>query len=84
MVRYFYSWIPPVIVATVVLLSLPPLGLIALIVFLAVALAALGALALAIVAAPYLLVRSLERRWRGRGVSHRSVTTLSLTERKRT
>ena len=52
MVRYFYAWTPLVIVGTVVLLSLPWLGLIALVVFALVALAALAALAWAIVFVP--------------------------------
>jgi hypothetical protein len=67
MVRYFYLWTPLVIVGTVVLLSAPWLGLIALtIVSLVslVALVALAALTWATVAAPYLLIRSLDRRWR--------------------
>jgi hypothetical protein len=45
MVRYFYAWTPLVIVGTVVLLSLPWLGLIALMIASLVALAALAALA---------------------------------------
>src|SRR5262249_49759046 len=46
MVRYFYAWTPLVIVGTVVFLSLPWLGLIALMI---VSLAALAAVAYAIV-----------------------------------
>ena len=63
MVRYFYAWTPLVIVATLVLLSAPWLGLIALIV---VSLVALPALALALVVAPYLLVHAISRSWQGR------------------
>jgi hypothetical protein len=63
MVRYFYAWTPLVIVATLVLLSAPWLGLIALIV---VSLVALPALALALVVAPYLLVHAISRSWRDR------------------
>lgn len=83
MLRYFYSWTPLVIVGTVVLLSLPWLGLIAFMVFALVALAALAALAWAIVAAPYLLIRSVGRRWQWRSVAHQPRAALSLAERKR-
>ena len=70
MVRYFYALTPLVIVGTVFILSLPWLGLAALLVFALVALAALAALAWAIVVAPYLLVRSVARRWHGRSVAY--------------
>jgi len=83
MVRYFYAWTPLVIVGTVVLLSLPWLGLIALMIFALVALVALAALAGAIVAAPYLLIRSIGRRWHGRSVAHQPSAALSLAERER-
>jgi hypothetical protein len=63
MVRYFYLWTPLVIVGTVVLLSLPWLGLIALMV---VALVALLVLALALVVVPYLLIQAISRRWQSR------------------
>jgi hypothetical protein len=62
MSTYFYKWIPLVIVGAVVLLSLPWLGLIALII---VALVALPALAFAIVYVPYLLIRAIGRSWQG-------------------
>ena len=65
MVRYFYAWTPLVIVGTVVLLSLPWLGLIALMIFSLVALVALAALAWAIVVVPYMLGRAISRRWQG-------------------
>jgi hypothetical protein len=59
MVGYFCTWGAPLVIAgTVVLLALPWLGLIALFVF---ALAVLAALTGAIVAAPYLLGRSVYR-----------------------
>jgi hypothetical protein len=64
MVRYFYGLTPLVIVTGVLFLSIPWLGLFALAVVALVGLATLAALAWAIVAAPYLLVRSLDRRWR--------------------
>jgi membrane protein implicated in regulation of membrane protease activity len=60
MVRYFYSWAPLFIVATIFFLALPWLGLIAVMV---VALVALPTLALAIFVAPYMLVRALVRHW---------------------
>jgi hypothetical protein len=51
MVRYFYAWTPLTIVAAVVFLALPWLGLIALMVVAFLALGALASLALAIVSA---------------------------------
>ena len=83
MVRYFYAWTPFVIVGTVVLLTLPWLGLIALMVFALVALVSVAALALAIVASPYLLIRSISRRWQARSVVHQPSPALSLAERER-
>ena len=70
MVRYFYAWMPLVIVGTVVLLSLPWLGLIALVIFSLVALAALAALAWAIVFVPYMLGRAISRHWQGGSGAH--------------
>ena len=83
MVRYFYAWTPFVIVGTVVLLTLPWLGLIALMVFALVALVSVAALAFAIVASPYLLIRSISRRWQARSVVHQPSPALSLAERER-
>jgi len=83
MVRYFYSWAPLVIVGTVVFLTLPWLGLIALMAFALVAIAVLATLVWAIVAAPYVLIRSIGRRWHGRGLGHEPSAALSLAERKR-
>lgn len=60
MLRYFYAWTPLVIVAAIVLLSLPWLGLIALMV---ATLLTLLALAGALVYAPYMLVQAISRRW---------------------
>jgi hypothetical protein len=62
MLSYFYKWTPFVLVGAVILLSLPWLGLIALII---VSLVALPALALAIVYVPYLLIRAIRRSWQG-------------------
>ena len=64
--RYLYAWTPPVIVGTVVLLSLPWLGLIALMIFSLVALGALAAFAWAIVFVPYTFGRAISRRRRER------------------
>jgi hypothetical protein len=84
MVRYFYALTPLVIVGTVVLLSLPWLGLVALMILALVALGAVGALAWAIVAAPYLLIRSIGRRWHGRSVAaHQPSAALSLADGER-
>jgi hypothetical protein len=66
MVRYFYSWTPLAIITSVVLLSLPWLGLIAAMI---VALAALAALAWATVYMPYVAMRAISRRWQGWSVA---------------
>jgi hypothetical protein len=58
MVRYFYKWTPLVLVGAVVLLSLPWLGLIALMI---VSLVALAALAFAVVFVPYWFIRAISR-----------------------
>lgn len=81
MVRYLYAWTPLVIVGTVVLLSLPWLGLIALAIFSLFALAALAALAWAIVFLPYTFGQAISRRWRERSGASQS-TALALAERK--
>jgi hypothetical protein len=65
MVRYFYAWIPVVAVGTLVILSLPWLGLIALIVVMPLVLGALAALAWAIVAVPYRLGLAISHHWHG-------------------
>ena len=62
MVRYFYAWTPLVIVTAISVLSMPWLGLIALMV---VTLVGLPLLALALLVAPYLLVRAIVRSARG-------------------
>jgi membrane protein implicated in regulation of membrane protease activity len=81
MVRYFYAWTPLVIVGAVVLLSLPYLGLIALMIaalIALVALVALAALASAAVFAPYMLSRTISRRWHSRSdASPRTAEALS-------
>jgi hypothetical protein len=83
MVRYFYAWTPLVIVGTVVLLSLPWLGLIALMVVSLVALAALAALAWAIVSVTSMLSRAISRRWHIRsGASPRTEAALSPARRQ--
>ena len=78
MVRYFYAWTPLVIVGMVVLLSMPWLGLIALMIVAMVALVALAALAWAVVFLPYTLGRAISRGWRARsGASPRTAAALS-------
>ena len=78
MVRYFYAWTPLVIVGTVVLLSMPWLGLIALMILSLVALGALAALAWAIAFVPYTVSRAIGRHWRSRsGASPRPAPALS-------
>src|SRR5438128_11748478 len=79
MVRYFYAWIPVVTVGTLVILSLPWLGLIALIVVTALVLGALAALALAIVAVVYSLGGAISRRRHGAHAQlHASPTRLRI------
>ena len=83
MVSYFYAWTPVVIVGTVVLLSLPWLGLIALMIVALLALGALAALAWAIVFVPYMLSRAISRRLHLRSsASLRTAPALSSAERQ--
>lgn len=74
MVRYFYAWTPLVIVAGIVVLSLPWLGLIALMV---ATLVTLLALAGALVYAPYMLVQAISRRWQVQSAGPRPAPVLS-------
>lgn len=80
MVRYFITWVPFVIAATLVLLALPWLGLIALMVFVLAAFAGLAALVWAIVAAPVALGRAIGLLTRGHDVVDRPQPVLSLVE----
>ena len=83
MVRYFYAWTPLVIVAAVFILSMPWLGLFALMIGAIVALGALAALAWAVAFVPYMLSRAIRRRWHMRsGASPRTAPTLSLARRE--
>ena len=60
---YALEWSPPAVVVGLVALAIvPPLAMIALMVVLLAAVAGLVALAGAVVAAPYLLARSVHRR----------------------
>jgi hypothetical protein len=80
MVRYFYAWTPLVIVAAIVLLSMPWLGLVALMI---VALVALAALVWAVVYVPYMLSRAISRRWHMRiGASPRTAPALAPARRQ--
>jgi len=82
MLRYFYAWTPLVLVATIVLLALPWLGLIALII---VSLVAVPALAFATVVAPYLLVQAIARRLQDRHTpSRRPAVVLAPTAQRPT
>jgi hypothetical protein len=63
MVRYFYACTPLFIVGTICILSLPWLGLIALMI---VSLVALPAFAFVLVFVPYMLVRAITGGWHGR------------------
>jgi cell division protein FtsW (lipid II flippase) len=80
MVRYFYAWTPLVVVGAVVLLSLPWLGLFALMIATIAALAALAALAWALVAAPLAVGRAIGHRWHGRSAAPQPSPALSLAE----
>ena len=83
MVRYFYAWTPLVIVGTVVLLSLPWLGLIALMIVSLAAVVALAALAWATVFVPYRLSRAISRSWHShRRASSRTAAALSPARRQ--
>ena len=78
MFEYFYAFGPLVIVGTVLLLSLPWLGLIALMFVALVALAALAALAWATIFVPYMFGRAISRRWHSRTcASPRTAAALS-------
>jgi hypothetical protein len=77
MVRYWYSLPPLVVVLTVIPLALPWLGLIALMLFALIALAALGALAWGIVYVPHTVVRMVGRRRQSRSGTRRQQATLS-------
>jgi phosphate/sulfate permease len=80
MLRYFYKWTPLIIVGTVVLLSLPWLGLIALII---VSLVALPALAFAVAYVPYMLIRTISRSLQGASGSRtRSAPVLTSATRQ--
>jgi hypothetical protein len=80
--RYFYAWTPLVLIGAVVLLSLPWLGLIALMVFALAIVALLVALVWAIVAAPIAVGHAIGRRWRERGHVGRPRAGLSRPERE--
>jgi uncharacterized OsmC-like protein len=78
MVRYFYGWTPLVIVAAIFLLSMPWLGLIALMIVAIVAVGALASLAWAVVFVPYTVSRTISRRLHIRsGASRRTAPALS-------
>ena len=66
MVRYFYAWTTLVIVTAVFILSMPWLGLIALMIVAIFAFVGLAALASAVVFVPYRLSRAIGRRWHTR------------------
>jgi ABC-type transport system involved in cytochrome bd biosynthesis fused ATPase/permease subunit len=83
MVRYFYAWGPFFIVGTVLLLSLPWLGFIALMFAALIALLALAALGWATLVVPYKLTRAISRHWRDRtSASPRTTAALSPARRQ--
>ena len=78
--RCIYASTPLVVVGTLVLLSLPWLGLIALMIVAPVVLVALGAFAWAFVFVPYVLSRAIGRLWQMRGEPNSRTAALSPTE----
>lgn len=73
MVRYFYAWTPLFIVGTVVLLSLPWLGVIALMLVAFVLLVALAALGYATASAVRELSGAISHRWHGRSAARQGM-----------
>jgi hypothetical protein len=66
MVRYFYAWIPVVLVWALVILACPWLGLIALFTAVPIVLGALAAVVWALVSVPFMLGRAVARRLQSR------------------
>jgi len=84
-VRYFYAWTPLFVIGTISILSLPWLGLIALMVAALIPLAALAGLAWAVISWSSMLVRATSRAWHGRsGATPRTAVTLSPARRQAT
>ena len=82
MLRYLLTWTPfAAIIAAIGILATPFLGWLVLMVVLLAALAALVALAGAIIASPYLLGRSVRRRWRERSGANQHGVVLSPAQR---
>jgi hypothetical protein len=73
--RYFYAWLPLVIVGTIFFLALPWLGLIALLVVSLLAIAALALLGASVVFLPFMLGRAIVRHRRGIGAAHPGTET---------
>ena len=82
MVRYFYTWVPLVVVGAIFMLALPWLALVALPVFALVALAALAAVVWAVVYVPYMLGRAISRRWHVHAAASPGTVILSPAERR--
>ena len=80
--RYFYAWTPLVLIGAVVLLSLPWLGLIALVIFGFAAVALLAALVWAIVAVPIAVGHAVGRRLQERGHAAHPLAGLSQPKRE--
>ncbi len=75
MVRYWYSFTPLVVVLTAILLALPWLGLMALMFFALIGLAALGALAWGVAFVARMVVRGVDRRRLSRSGTRRMPAT---------
>jgi hypothetical protein len=82
MTRYFYSWMPLVVVGAVVLLALPWLGLLALMTAALASLGALAALGWAIVAAPLAVGRAIGHRLHEPVAAPQPSPAVLLAERK--
>jgi hypothetical protein len=81
-VKYGFEWAPGLVFlgAVLVFLIVPPFALIGLLVVALAAVAALVALTGALLATPYLLARSIRRRWRARRQSaERPLPTTTVT-----
>ena len=77
MVRYFYAWTPLFVIGTVSILSLPWLGLIAVLIAALFPLAALVGLVWGVISLSHMLARAISRGWHGSGTTARAAVTLS-------
>ena len=81
MVRYFYTWTPLFLVMAIVVLTLPWLGLIALMIVVPLALAAF---AFAFVYVPYMVVQAISHRLSAGSASRQTAPALASAARRPT